>query len=127
MTQEQLRMQMLAGIITEGQYKETLNEENEKMFDDKNKAFGILFKKTPPERFRDDEDDEYEWIYRNVTKFMEFLGYGEDSMEVSGEFTSFANPGSESDLDALNNPNIPVEDFTIGMYRKSIEDEYKKR
>jgi hypothetical protein len=26
MTQEQLRMQMLAGIITEGQYKITLNE-----------------------------------------------------------------------------------------------------
>ena len=26
MTQEQLRMQMLAGIITEGQYKETLGE-----------------------------------------------------------------------------------------------------
>jgi hypothetical protein len=29
MTQEQLRMQMLAGIITEGQYKEKLNEEME--------------------------------------------------------------------------------------------------
>jgi hypothetical protein len=28
MTQEQLRMQMLAGIITEGQYKEMLDEEN---------------------------------------------------------------------------------------------------
>jgi hypothetical protein len=27
MTQEQLRMQMLAGIITEGQYKAKLNEE----------------------------------------------------------------------------------------------------
>jgi len=29
MTQEQLRMQMLAGIITEGQYKEKLNENEE--------------------------------------------------------------------------------------------------
>ena len=29
MTQEQLRMQMLAGIITEGQYKEMLNENEE--------------------------------------------------------------------------------------------------
>ena len=27
MNKEQLRMQMLAGIITEGQYKTTLNEE----------------------------------------------------------------------------------------------------
>ena len=29
MTQEQLRMQMLAGIITEGQYKAILNESEE--------------------------------------------------------------------------------------------------
>jgi hypothetical protein len=29
MTQEQLRMQMLAGIITEGQYKEKLEEKHE--------------------------------------------------------------------------------------------------
>jgi hypothetical protein len=29
MTKEQLRMQMLAGIITEGQYKEKLNENQE--------------------------------------------------------------------------------------------------
>lgn len=29
MTKEQLRMQMLAGIITEGQYKEMLNEEED--------------------------------------------------------------------------------------------------
>jgi hypothetical protein len=32
MTQEQLRMQMLAGIITEGQYKAMLNEANEDLF-----------------------------------------------------------------------------------------------
>jgi hypothetical protein len=33
MTQEQLRMQMLAGIITEGQYKAKLNEANEELLD----------------------------------------------------------------------------------------------
>jgi hypothetical protein len=31
MTQEQLRMQMLAGIITEGQYKAILNEDEDKI------------------------------------------------------------------------------------------------
>jgi cell division protein FtsI/penicillin-binding protein 2 len=31
MTQEQLRMQMLAGVITEGQYKEKLEENSDKM------------------------------------------------------------------------------------------------
>ena len=33
MTQEQLRMQMLAGIITEGQYKTKLNEAEENIAD----------------------------------------------------------------------------------------------
>jgi hypothetical protein len=34
MTNEQLRMQMLAGIITEGQYKAKLNEESYESWDD---------------------------------------------------------------------------------------------
>jgi hypothetical protein len=34
MTKEQLRMQMLAGIITEGQYKAKLNEESTNNFED---------------------------------------------------------------------------------------------
>lgn len=38
MTQEQLRMQMLAGIITESQYKEKLNEIN---FDLDNKIYSL--------------------------------------------------------------------------------------
>jgi hypothetical protein len=128
MTQEQLRMQMLAGIITEGQYKAKLNilneNENENMFNDNNKAFGILFRKATPE----DEfpGDDYVWEYDNVKEFMEYLGYGDESWDVEGEFTSYANPGSEGDLEALGNPSIPVEEFTIGMYRKSIEDEYEK-
>jgi hypothetical protein len=127
MTQEQLRMQMLAGIITEGQYKEMLNEANENMFDDNNKAFGILFRKaTPEDDFDPDQNIEYTWINKNVVKFMEFLGYEDDSWEVAEEFTSFAEPGTEDDLDALGNPNTPVEDFTIGMYREIIEDEYEK-
>jgi hypothetical protein len=41
MTQEQLRMQMLAGIITEGQYKAKLNE-NEEFNSWKEKLYGIV-------------------------------------------------------------------------------------
>ncbi len=66
------------------------------------------------------------WEYDNVKKFMEYLGYGDESWDVEGEFTSYDNPGGEGDLEALGNPSIPVEEFTIGMYRKSIEDEYEK-
>ena len=35
MTKEQLRMQMLAGIITESQYKAKLNEEEQKSYENK--------------------------------------------------------------------------------------------
>jgi len=42
MTQEHLRMQMLAGIITEGQYKTKLNEDEENiMLNLKNEIDGI--------------------------------------------------------------------------------------
>ena len=128
-------MQMLAGIITESQYKAKLIEasindkgeleDDDTMFDDRNKAFGILFRKRTPEDLYDD-DYEYLWIHENVVKFCEFLGYGEESLDVAGEFTDFAYPGTEDDYESLGNPNIPIEDITIGMYRKVIEDFYEK-
>ena len=40
MTQEQLRMQMLAGIITEGQYKKMLNEERDYIVTDDTDSYG---------------------------------------------------------------------------------------
>ena len=42
MTQEQLRMQMLAGIITEGQYKEKIKEWGGGMPEDPNSIFGKI-------------------------------------------------------------------------------------
>jgi hypothetical protein len=135
MKQELLRMQMLAGIITESQYKAKLIEasindkgeleDDDTMFDDRNKALGILFRKRTPEDLYDD-DYEYLWIHENVVKFCEFLGYGEESLDVAGEFTDFAYPGTEDDYESLGNPNVPIEGITIGMYRKVIEDFYEK-
>jgi hypothetical protein len=126
---------MLAGIITESQYKAKLIEasindkgeleDDNTMFDDRNKAFGILFRKRTPEDLYDD-DYEYLWIHENVVKFCEFLGYGEESLDVAGEFTDFAYPGTEDDYESLGNPNVPIESITIGMYRKVIEDFYEK-
>ena len=118
-------MQMLAGIITESQYKAKLIEASNTMFDDRNEALGILFRKRTPEDLYDD-DYEYLWIHENVVKFCEFLGYGEESLDVAGEFTDFAYPGTEDDYESLGNPNVPIEGITIGMYRKVIEDFYEK-
>ena len=42
MTQEQLRMQMLAGIITEGQYKETLEEGKKDLIKNLSKVFSDI-------------------------------------------------------------------------------------
>jgi hypothetical protein len=125
MKQELLRMQMLAGIITESQYVAKLIEASNTMFDDRNEALGILFRKRTPEDLYDD-DYEYLWIHENVVKFCEFLGYGEESLDVAGEFTDFAYPGTEDDYESLGNPNVPIEGITIGMYRKVIEDFYEK-
>ena len=125
MNKEILRMQMLAGIITESQYVAKLNEASNTMFDDRNEALGILFRKRTPEDLYDD-DYEYLWIHENVVKFCEFLGYGEESLDVAGEFTYFAYPGTEDDYESLGNPNVPIEGITIGMYRKVIEDFYEK-
>ena len=51
MTQEQLRMQMLAGIITEGQYKSMLNE---------NEGIKVTFLKQDEAESLDEPSNEYE-------------------------------------------------------------------
>ena len=53
MTQEQLRMQMLAGIITEGQYKAKLNEANEDL---------IILKNLTDKR----HNELYKWMKNNL-------------------------------------------------------------
>ena len=59
MTQEQLRMQMLAGIITESQYKETLEEGKENFIENLKKVFNDIsqnkiFVGKDPENERED-------------------------------------------------------------------------
>ena len=61
MTQEQLRMQMLAGIITEGQYKAKLNENEINRFD-YNNMYGFKWNNLPQNPndmlFNYDDDEE---------------------------------------------------------------------
>ena len=49
MTQEQLRMQMLAGIITEGQYKAKINEED-RYYGDMEDGLYIAIDREPDEK-----------------------------------------------------------------------------
>ena len=128
MNKDFLKMQKLAGLITEGQYKEKVNENED--FDEKfprnAKAFGILFRKATP---KDDYNDgrEYVWIKEKIYEFIEYLGYeGQDANDVAGEFMAFAAPGDEGDAYALglDPETFNPEETTIGMYEDLIFDSY---
>ena len=78
MDKETLRMQMLAGVITESEYKAKLNEEQ---------ALGTLF------TFEEDEDGmiEYYWNDNKVIDIIRNLGYS-DPEEIAKEITTTSAP-----------------------------------
>ena len=110
MNKETLRMQMLAGIITEGQYKGKLNEEQ---------AIGTIFYK--------DEDGDYVYDEEKLINNIQSMGY-EDAEEIVKEITTISSP--EDDLEIFRNkynqPDLEIEDITIDMVKQSIEDEFEK-
>ena len=114
MTQEQLRMQMLAGIITEGQYKAKLNEEQ---------ALGTLF--TPEE----DEDGmiEYYWDNNKVIDVIRNMGY-DDPEEIAKEVTTVSSPYDFLEMmrNKMGDQDLDITDITLDMFRQSIENEFEK-
>jgi hypothetical protein len=126
MNKDFLKMQKLAGIITEGQYKEKVNEDLSDKFATQNtKALGILYRRVTPE---DDYNDgrEYTWIEKNVIAFTEYLGYEDEAYDVATEVMDFCAPGAPEEAYALglNPETFNPEETTIGMYTSSIYDEY---
>jgi hypothetical protein len=72
MTQEQLRMQMLAGIITEGQYKAIINEN-----EDESKPYKLVLGTIVDYSPTDDVWDEFEGMFKGkeyITK-NEYLNF----------------------------------------------------
>jgi hypothetical protein len=125
MNNEFLKMQKLAGLITEGEFKAKLNEA---MFDDNAKAYGVLFIDN------DDEDEignvDYIWdedVYKSLIKSM---GYKEEDINsIVNGMTEFF-PAGEDEMEIFraqeNNPELEPTDLTIGMYKKNIEKEFEK-
>ncbi len=115
MIQEQLRMQMLAGIITEGQYKVKLSEI--RVNNPLQKIEGLFYK----------EDGSYFYDEENLTKFIRNMGYN-DAEEITNEIMTLSSP--EDDLEMFRNkynqPNLKIEDITFNMFKQSIEDEFEK-
>jgi Tat protein secretion system quality control protein TatD with DNase activity len=95
MTQEQLRMQMLAGIITEGQYKAKLNEEE---------GTDILsFLKSNKQELLSKLTEKFEWDEDDAEMIGEYeIGIGADA--DGNEDAEIAGLG-EAGLDFSFNPN----------------------
>ena len=105
MTNEQLRMQMLAGIITEGQYKAKLNE---------NRDYIVY----------DDGDEPYidasEFIYGGLEDILSQAGYDipEDFMELLDEEASDGDSVSITDEFPLSY----YENFDLEDAKKFVND-----
>ena len=114
MNNEILRMQKLAGLITENQYKAKLNEEQ---------ALGTLF------TFKEDEDGmiEYYWNDNKVIDIIRNLGYS-DPEAIAKEITTTSAPYDFLEMmrNTMNDEDLDITDITLDMFRQSIEDEFEK-
>ncbi len=109
MNKEFLHMQKLAGIITEGEYNAKMNE---------NQALGTLFY---------EEDGDYFYNEDKLIELIRNMGY-DDAEEIANEIMTISSP--EDDLEMFRNkynqPDLGMEDITLNMIKKSIEDEFEK-
>jgi len=114
MKKEQLRMQMLAGIITEGQYVAKLNEEQ---------ALGTLF-------IPEEEEDgmiEYYWNDDKVMDIIRNMRY-DDPEEITKEVTTISSPDDFLKMmrNKMGDQDLDITDLTLDMFRQSIKDEFEK-
>ena len=109
MNNEFLHMQKLAGIITEGEYNAKMNE---------NQALGTLFY---------EEDGDYFYNEDKLIELIRDMGY-DDAEEIANEVMTISSP--EDDLEMFRNkynqPDLGIEDITLDMIKKSIEEEFER-
>jgi hypothetical protein len=104
---EAARLQKLVGIITE-------NLDNQQ-------SLGFLFY---PE---EDEDGMIDYFYNKdkVIEVIRSLGY-DDAEEITNEVMTISSP--EDELEFMRNktgdPDMQIEDLTVGMFKQGIKDEF---
>ena len=103
-----------------------LNEE--KTFNDSDKAYGILFVDN------DDEEEignvDYMWDDKAMETLVKSMGYKEEDIDdIAGTMMEFF-PAGEDEMPIFraqeSNPKVQPTDLTIGMYKKTIEKEFPK-
>ena len=72
-----------------------------------------------------EEDGEYFYNIPKLIEFLKYIGY-EDAETVASEI-NFTSPEDELEFLQQYKPDLKIEDITIGMVRKGIEDEFEKR
>jgi hypothetical protein len=109
---EIIRMNQLAGLITEGQARKMMQLLNE------NKALGNIFY---------EEDGEYFYDDAKLIELIKNMGY-EDAEEIAKEITTVSSPEDELEFlqNKYNKPDLKIEDITLDMIKKGIEDVFEK-
>lgn len=109
-----LKMQKLAGLITESEYKEKMDE---------NQALGTIF--SPEE----DEDGmiEFYWNDDKVIDIIKNMGYN-DPEEIARELTTVSSPDDFLQMmrSKTGDEDLGITDITLDMFKQSVEDEFEK-
>ena len=107
-------------------FQSRLNEE--KTFNDSDKAYGILFVDN------DDEEEignvDYMWDDEAMETLVKSMGYKEEDIDdIAGTMMEFF-PAGEDEMPIFraqeSNPKLQPTDLTIGMYKKNIATEFPK-
>ena len=110
----------LKSFLAEGKL---LKEEQESNIDDNMQSLGFLFR---PE---EDEDGMIDYVYDKdkVIEVIRSLGYN-DAEEIANEVMTISSPEDELEFERnkTGDPDMQIEDLTVGMFKQGIEAEFEK-
>jgi hypothetical protein len=114
MNEQFLKMQKLAGLITESEYREKRDE---------NQALGTLF-------FPEEDEDgmiEFYWNDDKVIDTIKNMGYN-DPEEIARELTTVSSPDDFLQMmrSKTGDEDLGITDITLDMFKQSVEDEFEK-
>ena len=85
-----------------------------------NKVIGTIYIK---------DDSDYIFNEKELINLIQSMGYeNDDSREIAGEIMSISSPGDSVEMfrNKYNKQDLEIEDITMDMIKKSIEDEFEK-
>jgi len=100
-----------------------LKEEQLSEIKDSDQALGFLFNS------EEDEDGmiDYNYDKDKVIEVIKNLGYN-DAEEIAKEIMTISSPVDELEImrNKTGDPDMQIEDLTVGMFKQGVEDEFEK-